>query len=87
MSTTYPTTLPTPVPEDRWGFENLPGGPSWVMMVRVKAADKSEAERRALAVVDYDYEDDLRGAVATSADVRDITSRYIVLVQLVGDEG
>lgn len=84
MTTNYPTNLPA-IPEDRWGFEQLPGGPEWVVMVRITADSVEEAECRALAVMDYDFEDDLSGATATSSTILDISGKYVVLIQLVGD--
>jgi len=71
MSTSYPTDLPQ-VPADRWnakieGVLNVDHGDdmnhphiTW----SIEASSQDEAERRALAVQHYDYQDDLEGARA-----------------------
>jgi hypothetical protein len=71
MSVTYPTDLPS-VPADRWGAEVVStlngedddGTLHPMITMTVEAIGQDEAERRALAVMDYDYQDDLRGARA-----------------------
>ena len=71
MTTRYPADLPA-VPPHRWGAShqythssedgegNIIAQVIWMVM----AATSDEAERRVLAVQDYDYQDDLRGARA-----------------------
>lgn len=68
MTTSYPTTLP-PVPADRWdarvtGNSGDPDEGSAFLTLVVTATSAAEAEQRALAYLDHDYEDDLRGASA-----------------------
>lgn len=71
MSTPY-GNLPTVDLPDRWDFrlvgttvtEDGEGNTQAVMHITIEADSAEEAELRSLAVVDYDYEDDLRGAVA-----------------------
>jgi hypothetical protein len=71
MATRYPPDLPA-VPDDRWNAEKIRDGgnpdmgTAWVL-VTVDADDAEQAERRVLAHIDHDFEDDLRGAVATDA--------------------
>ena len=85
MSTTYPTRLPKPVPEDRWQWEQIPLQQEFTIMALVAAESRDEAERRALAVIRHDFEDDLEGAVAESSATADLSGRYLVTVRVVGD--
>ncbi len=85
MSTRYPTDLPA-VPPHRWQARIIDDGcdpdetSAWVRLT-IDAADAGEAERRALAWIDYDYEDDCRGAVADAHET-DTPGRWLVRVQL-----
>jgi hypothetical protein len=69
MSTRYGPSLAVPV--DRWGFTRLDNGgdpdegTAWAR-TSITAPDAPTAEQRVLAVIDYDYEDDLSGAIATA---------------------
>jgi hypothetical protein len=72
MPTRYPTDLP-PVPADRWNCDTEPGGGdidagTAYLHVHVgqPGPDPATTEKRALAYLDHDYQDDLRGAVATA---------------------
>lgn len=71
MATSYPTALPA-VPDDRWNAERT-GDPTYtedpgmaIAYYAIDAASAIEAERRLLAWIDRDYEDDLRDATATA---------------------
>jgi hypothetical protein len=85
MTTTYPTTLPKPVPADRWQWEQIPMQQEFTVMALVAAGSPEEAEQRCLSVIDYDFQDDLCGAVAESSATADLSGRYLVMVRLVGD--
>lgn len=71
MTTKYPADLPD-VPADRWGakIENVlnattdDGLNAPIVTWSVPADTQDEAERRALAVQHFDYQDDLEGARA-----------------------
>lgn len=70
MTTTYPTDLPLPPPPDRWNGTLLDmvadvtdPVTSWrdvTMRCEVEAPDAETAERRALAIHVYDYDDNVK---------------------------
>lgn len=57
---TYPCDLPAVDLPDRWGCDSVAYGRPAVFTV--EAGSAQEAELRVMAVVNYDYEDDLKGA-------------------------
>ena len=78
-----PTTfgnLPT-VPADRWDIKILLVD-HIILYTEVTAASAESAEQRSLAVIDHDYEDDLRGATATAAPLAGNPDRWRVTVTL-----
>lgn len=86
MTTKYPSDLP-PVPVDRWNADVISAGgdadegTAWVL-VEVTAGDGGEAERRALAYLDHDYDDDLRGASAEATGAGKLPQRWQVRIAL-----
>ena len=77
MSTTYGNLPKVDLP-DRWGHRIVSVDGNYdpqtqmnspVLHTRVTASSAEEAELRSFAVLDYDYEDDLRGAVATAQHI------------------
>ena len=69
------------VPGDRWDIKILPVDQHTVL-TEVTALDAESAEMRSLAVIDKDYEDDLRGATATAEPLANGDFRWRVTVTL-----
>lgn len=74
MSTRYPAVLPDLDLPGRWSHAQVGRGGdidagTGYTIHRIEASSAPEAEGRVLAVVAYDFEDDLRGVVAAAAAV------------------
>lgn len=90
MSTTY-ANLPAVELPGRWDHrivlvendDDGEGNIHSVLHTEVTADSAEQAEARSLAVLDYDYEDDLRGAVAEAVQARS-NSRWAVTITLAG---
>lgn len=92
MPTLYPSDLPA-VPDDRWNADRISeteyvtpdeGWGQAVTYYAIDATHKAEAEKRVLAWIDHDYEDDLRKSTAEA--VAELASgRWQVKLTLLGE--
>ena len=72
------------VPINRWNAKVT--NSQCVALVVIEADSIDSAELRALAVIDYDYEDDLTNATAEVMEVIGENSKYFVRVTIPNDE-
>lgn len=92
MSTTYDRHFvggyPLDLPE-RWGFrltdtevEEVAGDTIVYLTIEIEASSGQEAEQRVLAVLDYDYPEDLHGAEALALPIRANDTQWLVTIEL-----
>ncbi|MFG1857575.1 hypothetical protein ACGFJT_37475 [Actinomadura geliboluensis] len=89
MATRYPTDLPD-APPGGWNYRRIDSGgdpdlgTSW-LLIEIDADTAECAEKRTLAHIDKNFQDDLRGAVATAAAAA--TGRHRVRVAFARPRG